>query len=65
MMHGLTNFKSKECIFLSYANFGLYIMYMFFLDDWLTVHRSITLVDIQLDALNKNFVHQVGNQPRL
>ena len=23
-----------------------------FLDDWLTVHRSITLVDLQLDAQN-------------
>jgi len=23
-----------------------------FIDDWLTVHRSITLVDLQLDAQN-------------
>ena len=23
-----------------------------YLDDWLTVHRSITLVDLQLDAQN-------------
>jgi hypothetical protein len=33
------------------------------LDDWLTVHHSVTLVDLQLDA--QNFVHQVGDQPRL
>jgi len=34
------------------------------LGDWLTVHHSITLVDLQLDV-QKNFVHQVGDQPRL
>jgi hypothetical protein len=33
------------------------------LDDWLNVHRSTTLVDLQLDA--QKFVHQVGDQPRL
>jgi len=25
------------------------------IDDWLTAHRSITLVDFQLDAQNSNF----------
>jgi hypothetical protein len=34
------------------------------LGDWLTVHHSITLADLQLDAQNY-IVHQVGDQPRL
>jgi len=29
----------------------------YYLDDWLTVHRSITLVDLQLDAQNFLFVY--------
>jgi len=27
------------------------------LDDWLTVHRSITLVNFQLDAQNSLFIY--------
>jgi len=27
------------------------------LDDWLTVHRSITLVSFQLDAQNSLFIY--------
>ena len=28
-----------------------------FVDDWLTVHRSITLVNFQLDAQNSLFIY--------
>jgi hypothetical protein len=34
------------CICVEFPNFSVYH------DDWLTVHRSITLVDLQLDAQN-------------
>jgi hypothetical protein len=31
-----------------------------YLDDWLTVHRSITLVDFQLDAQNSHlFIYNI------
>jgi hypothetical protein len=29
----------------------------FYFDDWLTVHRSITLVGLQLDAQNSIYLH--------
>jgi hypothetical protein len=36
----------------SELSFSLVEPYSMDLDDWLTVHRSITLVDLQLDAKN-------------
>jgi hypothetical protein len=32
-------------------------LFHFFFNDWLTVHRSITLVNFQLDAQNSLFIY--------
>ena len=37
---------------IPFAPWGGYLKTLSILDDWLTVHRSITLVDLQLDAQN-------------
>jgi hypothetical protein len=47
MKHAFTKFTSAE---LNLQHVLIFCLFCF--DDWLTVHRSITLVDFQLDAQN-------------
>jgi len=55
---------ADSCINFMQFYFDLFVLIYFFglfsiadLEDWLTVHRSITLVNFQLDAHNSLFIY--------